>query len=1629
MNNEQEFNITDLVPEFPSQPRKEISRDSLIRWITSEFSPSCTKQVVASGPLSGKTNFLSQFALHHKNKVISYFINSNPLTQDLRTFLFVICNQISRLLGRSNLPENIRLEDLKTIFPGLAINLAELAKKSHSNYYFAIDGLEWGLLGEKGNRIIDYPLSSFPGSPYVLCSCRLGQKDELPLDGFEIREDISHHLEFNFTDTQEYLAELNLEPNIIRMIHEKANGLPGYIKIIKDTILTSDATWVQSNNLPTNVENLIAKQLTIVYQNSAEYISEALQYIAVSPKPLNAVFLASILAVEVKSFLVAILRTGIVFYDKANESLRISSELTRDVIKSKLGDKKEGISATLLERVKNSTIKDDLLTTLLMKDAQDYDGISEKLDNNNIITTFNQTKNINLITRGLHIGSQMAYDARDIRGLINWNLKLKTAKSVLSHSVNFNEISALISVGNFADARQRVYALPDSISKIRLLARTYSAMKEIGERISKSALEELNVLITNQHLEDYDKDTLQVLAMDLFPVLPDRALAILKNKFTQEADTTPIEFALKLDENVDAQNGVKHGGFEDLQFGHFFRSQSSWLKELPLINLIQELEKTQKTTAKEFLIRQWCTQNHKSPELDQGIQLWIDTVVEDNSFSIPLSSLRKVSSILKNVDKGYQEKLVYRLEIPSFNSIRTPWEEWVGFQLNLAEVLYNSNVKSSMKRIEQIYETINLEVYDQDVKVFCYARLWATVSKYYKGIEQNVKLNLERILSNLLQDGALHDEILNRTLQIIAPIDVEYALEKAFEMNMLTRRITAIRAILKASLRKRIDLDISNIIENNISEFDEIDKSFLFLDISQEVWKRYLKLNDANQAVILKHVRKIIDHSQRANALGYLVANWSNEKLIRTEKLIKEAISSWSQEDDLAIKISLGFELVERIAERDKETAKDFLLDVQGLYMLPGGALASGDLSRAYKQIIEFAIRSLNLRAFSTKDGPVDKVMDLIERVPSRRKRIMLYSQLAARAYTEGYPKAAEDVIRKKVLPGIEPVENDFDKYLIIRFCLPIIFRYDKQTAIELSERLPRSFREDGWVFTVIWVLTLGELRTSIDIEHLKVQADYPTIRDYAIEAAKNVLTDHNILYSITSICKVIEQSVKSQKLDVTQAQFLLHSLDELVVQKLPDKNNIHHNGYLITCQSTIHGARSVAYKATSKKGSLSKVDIRKKWDELESASKTIPNVADKVFVMEIVATEMFKNNDLKAITLLEESERLINSVPALIDRSHRLEAIGKAWGVMGKKDLATYTLEKSLELIPQMSGISQDRKLEVLVQAAYNLSPEFADKIVTNYDSRFSKNILNPLRITQEAEKLIQNPEKITKLFKDQETNLLRYILGVCANRHYNDLVFGHGRIPEQNILLEWVYQASQTDETTFFQVTKWVQECIKDQFLSHELTNVFLDLASLILKFTTLVSPAMNEGIPEEIINILPGFSSKVSVFRVGEFEKAKTWLDDWIKKNAQGYVKVVDPYFSPAQLIYFANVPKNCKMIVVTTDKYFKEYSTAERMKAQLEFTWSQFGKGTPPQIHFIIVPESQGELFHDRVIISRDRGLDLGQSLNGIGNKIGKITDLPADDAKELEIKYVDNLLNQNTWFITRDIQPIVVRIGN
>ncbi|MCH7641686.1 MAG: hypothetical protein IIC30_00250, partial [Chloroflexi bacterium] len=72
-----------------------------------------------------------------------------------------------------------------------------------------------------------------------------------------------------------------------------------------------------------------------------------------------------------------------------------------------------------------------------------------------------------------------------------------------------------------------------------------------------------------------------------------------------------------------------------------------------------------------------------------------------------------------------------------------------------------------------------------------------------------------------------------------------------------------------------------------------------------------------------------------------------------------EAIRKWEEVVDLRSRISLGFEMVEKIAAIQPDMAREFCRRVQNLLIQPGAELAAGRLGVAFKHSILLAIQSL----------------------------------------------------------------------------------------------------------------------------------------------------------------------------------------------------------------------------------------------------------------------------------------------------------------------------------------------------------------------------------------------------------------------------------------------------------------------------------------------------------------------------------------------------------------------------------------------------------------------------------------------------------------------------------------------
>jgi hypothetical protein len=558
----------------------------------------------------------------------------------------------------------------------------------------------------------------------------------------------------------------------------------------------------------------------------------------------------------------------------------------------------------------------------------------------------------------------------------------------------------------------------------------------------------------------------------------------------------------------------------------------------------------------------------------------------------------------------------------------------------------------------------------------------------------------------------------------------------------------------------------------------------------------------------------------------------------------------------------------------------------------------------------------------------------------------------------------------------------------------------------------------------------LGDQTEIQDLTKLRAIADHPGIR-IGIQIAKNLQEDLVINTAVRILSNIIEASYLGEQINLRQALEFLDRLDDLVTKKLPDRNNINHEGFLVLALSEIHRVRSLIFSKLHSKGAargLRKGDILKKWRDLCNRALQIPNVADRVFVMAHIASNMhgyYKKDLTYVINFLEQAHEQIKDIPSLIDRFERLETIADTWHIIGKKTKAEIVLEQSIEILEQFQGSSRDEKLKAIVQTAYAIGNEnLASDIVSRVDApKRRQGMLTVSQRRVQIEVLRQQPGKVINLA--DITNLLHEherILGASANFLLEDLVTGRGKVDHYRILNDWLLRSHDCHPGIIMGVLNWVIESwIRGKRRSD--LEVFHGTIELIGQMAEVLFPGKRPEGLESIENSFAGLSSKFMVFQTGEQVKAHKWLCQWLESNVQKYLKICDPYFGLEEFEYLTCVPENSIILIVTTTKGIGNISQDD-----IELYWRKVSARMLPYTKFIIVPSNFESRFHDRVIITDSSGLDIGPSLNGLGKSRQKIAILSPEEARELEQKYLKDMLDSTAWLMDQGINPTVFFIG-
>ena len=159
---------------------------------------------------------------------------------------------------------------------------------------------------------------------------------------------------------------------------------------------------------------------------------------------------------------------------------------------------------------------------------------------------------------------------------------------------------------------------------------------------------------------------------------------------------------------------------------------------------------------------------------------------------------------------------------------------------------------------------------------------------------------------------------------------------------------------------------------------------------------------------------------------------------------------------------------------------------------------------------------------------------------------------------------------------------------------------------------------------------------------------------------------------------------------------------------------------------------------------------------------------------------------------------------------------------------------------------------------------------------------------------------------------------------------------------------------------------------------------------------------------------------LFEPGDREEAIQYIRDWLEKEAEDYVKICDTFFNKRDLDFIKlilAIKPDLEVSILTSE--IEDNGKPEDFDAEAEFLnyWNDISDQEPPFTKIIIVKvkKTNKSPFHDRYIFSKNSGLRIGASFNGLGiSRDSEISKMNFEQAKKIETS-LDNYINMTEKF--------------
>jgi hypothetical protein len=1566
----------------------------------------------------GVTTVLAMFAFKHANECVTYFINDSSSNYhiDLKALEQSFAKQLSFYISSQR--EQSENESLSS----LMYRTFRKSSKQGKPLYFVLDG--FSNIPSECKEMVKNLLSAWFSNSHArfLLSGQSEDIKEMLPDGISIVQS-NTVLPFQDAEIKDLLCRVipNVSNEEIDLISRFSNGNAEKIHIIIEKFFLKKTLDFLSIMYMHNVQDLFEEEWENIIRIEDKNLLLGIGLLVYSEYPLCENIFSTLFGNENDIF--NKIQYVCPYFVINNGVLGISSISLKKYLRKKLlfiKSEVEILLIGLLEKDNNVENSFRYLPSLYRSNNKKTELVNY-LSSEKVQQFLEDKKSQAALNEQCEYGFNACTDFDSQAGeQFRFALNRSSSREIEKNTLSDGEIDALIAIGEEESAyalAQKVFLLEERLKSLLIIARSSTHMTDSMQK----ELKEQICLLANSIDFEHIPDKAMELAKLMLPIDFVTALTIIDKIGKQKKDKLQLDTfyaTLSLSYNAEGEGNtdemskidIINTRIEDDGIKKMANAMKSIMKDCTPEELLLEIEKLPTTSSRLYFLQFWIPDHAKSEGIERVVRYAVKLVIETANINIPkVSLLANYCKPISQISNEGITDVITQIDAV-ISSIKYPTLDYVDLQLLLVQALGKTDKKKAEERLMNLYFDIT-KMEDKSLAIHCKSKILGKFDKL--GNRADVEnwlmpsFELQKELTNEILDQftktAYHLKVVEVTIKELVCCYPSLIDDVVCNMNTAERRckayLLALNEYISQTKIEKINWNYFQKLYDNIT-FDKSDLEKALIRLVRKI-VNYEGEKSLLLQQIKKHYSKLKEieiASPKCYVLSMLYVwfrvNFQDDSF--GEIIKRDLDKTWECISVPFLKVETGYQIAKQLSKIPfKEEAREYVkkLAEERKHQL----LSSFSCMTAYQESLSLYIHSLGIliRSSLCRDEDLKQLELFLNYDDSKGDAMVAWSQVALEYLLAKNKNKFNEIITAHVSLSLDDFSPSYRKYVFYHIS-PALFYLGDQLFFSKLSAFDEWFRNICLENIALFIRTKYPYSGYNDSkeEGINTPLEYDDF-ERLLKLIDNS-TDECFIFNQT---KIVSHGLKDNlgnKVSREQITFLFSWLEKLIQKKLPTKNGIQHNGYLIACNAIINGC---------------KPNSSYSWINIMNEISTIPNVADRAFLYSHVSHYVKKTEDKGKF--MERALAEIDSLSSSFDRMNRYDmCLQEAFTTLPSKSKAI--AKKAMEsMLADKNGSFND--IKKMIDYVRDHDEQLADDIIDMIDKDPARSTFKrKLKLHQASRAKIQsakdNISKVLELNNEEQMAFFEKQLEILIKRRtvYRD-------IENTSAILATVYRhpISNTSNAILY--------FMENLYLKHSLNQKHTSLIKKIhesilfnLKIVLAIASGTKERM-ERINRIMSENNNSSSMFvRVGEFNRGFEILKEWYKKNPHGMLRIIDPYFHADDMSIiktFFDENNNLAVSILTHLQNYPDISSFQK-------GWNQVSADMTGSIHVTTVCFDDDKCtcpIHDRwwVLYDSEENVYVGlrlESPSGFGKRdseISEMNQLAIDNFNKLWNDYVLN----------------------